>query len=334
MNAEPILKSTRQDRETRPKVGKDGDREAIASDDPRPWAHRSIHFEGSLDGEDLEAAERDEGEVLFTRHVPRKERQPGQPFRSWSVADVATWMLLTDLDCKEEVAHRIRCEEVDGLTLSAFEDHIQVKQGLGIALGKANKVWAALLELRQGTSPISQSYSPSRQDPISSAEDPRIDAKLQAELAQETEMYWKTFWGQRWNNMASTAPELTGSDPRGIDGYPDQGADDLEAQYLTYEFDVHVVREAQGPLSEIGLNINRGLTTCLRITRIKQGCIHDWNLKHPGSEVAVGDAIMSVNGKCGNAEVLVNEIRNSSAMHLVVQRRYLPDHVSRHATFT
>ena len=67
---------------------------------------------------------------------------------TWDPGQVAAWVLTLDIPGKETIAQAVTDEELDGDALLGFKDQIQVKAGLGIPMGKANKLWAAISELR------------------------------------------------------------------------------------------------------------------------------------------------------------------------------------------
>eukprot|EP01043_Picozoa_sp_COSAG02_P005161 COSAG02_NODE_138_length_34440_cov_16.694368_24_plen_855_part_00 len=70
------------------------------------------------------------------------------PTATWDPEQVGAWVLGLDIPGKEAISQAVVSEEVDGDALLGFKDQIQVKAGLGISTGKANKLWAAIEELR------------------------------------------------------------------------------------------------------------------------------------------------------------------------------------------
>merc|ERR1712187_1013040 len=70
----------------------------------------------------------------------------------------------------------------------------------------------------------------------------------------------------------------------------------------------------------IGIDINRNLRTCLRVTKLKDGPIKTWNAEHPEAMVQLEDRIISVNGERGGAEKLVTRIREDTRIEMVIHR--------------
>eukprot|EP01043_Picozoa_sp_COSAG02_P044729 COSAG02_NODE_4024_length_5890_cov_2.925574_1_plen_217_part_10 len=99
---------------------------------------------------------------LFDFGAPAAAAEPGRPpsadgmaeegtppaAAAWDPEQVGAWVLGLDIPGKEAISQAVVSEEVDGDALLGFKDQIQVKAGLGISTGKANKLWAAIGELR------------------------------------------------------------------------------------------------------------------------------------------------------------------------------------------
>ena len=67
----------------------------------------------------------------------------------WSVEEVAAWVLtLEEIDDLEAVAAKVREEKVDGFTLMAYKDKLEVKSDLSLRGGEAARLFAAIAQLR------------------------------------------------------------------------------------------------------------------------------------------------------------------------------------------
>jgi hypothetical protein len=74
-----------------------------------------------------------------------EEAEPPLP-AAWSAADVHAWARGCSLP--DGVADQLLAEEVDGETLLGLESKREVKESLGLPLGKAAKLWDKIVELR------------------------------------------------------------------------------------------------------------------------------------------------------------------------------------------
>ena len=67
----------------------------------------------------------------------------------WSVEQVAAWVLtLEEIDDLDGLAAKVREEEVDGVTLMAYTDKLEVKNDLSLTGGKATRLFLAVQQLR------------------------------------------------------------------------------------------------------------------------------------------------------------------------------------------
>ena len=67
----------------------------------------------------------------------------------WSVEEVAAWVLtLEEIDDLEAVAAKVREEKVDGFTLMAYKDKLEVKSDLSLRGGEAARLFAEIEQLR------------------------------------------------------------------------------------------------------------------------------------------------------------------------------------------
>jgi hypothetical protein len=78
--------------------------------------------------------------------VGSAEGIPPVDIATWSAEDVAAWARSAEFP--DGIAEKMLAEEVDGETLIAFESKQEVKEGLELPLGKANKVWQAIQKLK------------------------------------------------------------------------------------------------------------------------------------------------------------------------------------------
>eukprot|EP01043_Picozoa_sp_COSAG02_P047033 COSAG02_NODE_4466_length_5332_cov_3.159564_6_plen_301_part_01 len=74
-----------------------------------------------------------------------QEAEPPLP-ATWSAKDVHTWARGCNLP--DGVAEQLLADEVDGETLLGLESKREVKESLGLPLGKAAKLWDKIVELR------------------------------------------------------------------------------------------------------------------------------------------------------------------------------------------
>ena len=80
--------------------------------------------------------------------VGSAEGIPPVDIATWSAEDVAAWARSDSAEFPDGIAEKMLAEEVDGETLIAFESKQEVKEGLDLPLGKANKVWQAIQKLK------------------------------------------------------------------------------------------------------------------------------------------------------------------------------------------
>ena len=65
--------------------------------------------------------------------------------RTWTIEEVANWARGCDLP--DGIVEMLLAEEVDGATLLSFESKKDVKDSLGVSLGKAAKLWDRIVEI-------------------------------------------------------------------------------------------------------------------------------------------------------------------------------------------
>lgn len=59
---------------------------------------------------------------------------------------------------------------------------------------------------------------------------------------------------------------------------------------------------------------------CLKVKKVKEGLVSDWNSAHPDREVKAGDYMLEVNGVRGNTERLYEAIGSNITIDIVLSR--------------
>ena len=140
--------------------------------------------------------------VALLRNPPDEEGVPpvGLP-ATWTKEDVAEWVRGHPAGLPDGVAEKMQSEEVDGETLLAFASKHDVREGLGIPLGKAIKVWQAIEDLKtSGESSPAGGGAPS-------APPPGMDLIL-VPPGSDTYMHADSLIQSSWAKCASHAPVL------------------------------------------------------------------------------------------------------------------------------
>lgn len=76
----------------------------------------------------------------------------------------------------------------------------------------------------------------------------------------------------------------------------------------------------KGPGDVVGLDVDWGDTTKLRVTKIKAGLVSTWNSNNPDSQVQVGDYLTAINGKSGNSKELLQVVKDNSKLNITIFR--------------
>eukprot|EP00930_Biecheleria_cincta_P051445 TRINITY_DN36636_c0_g1_i1.p1 TRINITY_DN36636_c0_g1~~TRINITY_DN36636_c0_g1_i1.p1 ORF type:complete len:142 (+),score=34.90 TRINITY_DN36636_c0_g1_i1:124-549(+) len=85
------------------------------------------------------------------------------------------------------------------------------------------------------------------------------------------------------------------------------------------EFQVVVTKV--NPADRIGLDISAVGGKVLKVWKIKEGLVNDWNSgKGEEDQVKAGDAIVSVNGNRGSSDVLLDEVAKAPTLDMVFAR--------------
>merc|ERR1712217_996897 len=69
-----------------------------------------------------------------------------------------------------------------------------------------------------------------------------------------------------------------------------------------------------------GITYDASTGVSLVIETIADGCIKNWNIAHPDRIVKQGDRVISVNGQVGRAPQLLDFIKGSDALQLIIVR--------------
>mmetsp|Transcript_9667 Transcript_9667/g.17385 ORF Transcript_9667/g.17385 Transcript_9667/m.17385 type:complete len:133 (+) Transcript_9667:49-447(+) len=84
------------------------------------------------------------------------------------------------------------------------------------------------------------------------------------------------------------------------------------------EFEVNVSKSAE---HRIGLDISAVRGQVLKVWKVKQGLIEDWNNTQPEEMwVKTGDAVVEVNGIRGSSDNLLTEISQKSTLKMIFAR--------------
>lgn len=87
---------------------------------------------------------------------------------------------------------------------------------------------------------------------------------------------------------------------------------------------VRISNPSRSP-SALGVSVDHGDGATLRIEHIAAGgLLEQWNRAHPNEVLSVGDRIIGVNGKGGDAVVLINTMSRCHDLELVVRPQTLP----------
>lgn len=83
----------------------------------------------------------------------------------------------------------------------------------------------------------------------------------------------------------------------------------------------HVIVLERGPSGKWGIDVDFVVSgTCLRVSRVKEGAISQWNQENPEAAVEVGDLLVELNGVSGDSKELVKVICKADQLEMVVQK--------------
>mmetsp|Transcript_32383 Transcript_32383/g.69359 ORF Transcript_32383/g.69359 Transcript_32383/m.69359 type:complete len:150 (+) Transcript_32383:184-633(+) len=74
-----------------------------------------------------------------------------------------------------------------------------------------------------------------------------------------------------------------------------------------------------GEKEKIGLDVSR-VANGLKIKKIEDGLVKEYNLRNPDQTIQVGDLIVSVNGVAGGSNEILTAISTSSTLDIQIQR--------------
>lgn len=77
----------------------------------------------------------------------------------------------------------------------------------------------------------------------------------------------------------------------------------------------------RGPRGKWGIDVDFDVHgTCLRVSRVKDGAIADWNKEHPNEAVEIGDFLIEMNGISNDSKELVKVMCKADSLEMVVQK--------------
>mmetsp|Transcript_72006 Transcript_72006/g.112775 ORF Transcript_72006/g.112775 Transcript_72006/m.112775 type:complete len:155 (+) Transcript_72006:90-554(+) len=82
-------------------------------------------------------------------------------------------------------------------------------------------------------------------------------------------------------------------------------------------FKVNIVKNKG---SKLGMRLDHSDRTLLKVTRIGDGIIREWNAKNPAASVSVNDCIISINDKKGSAAELLEEIASRNSLDILFKK--------------
>lgn len=91
----------------------------------------------------------------------------------------------------------------------------------------------------------------------------------------------------------------------------------IQGEIGSFEFDINIYK---GPGDAIGIDVDGVDLENLRVNRIKPGLVSKWNEQNPNQEVREGDCLKEINGVRGNRQQLLEQIKSSKNMAIVVLR--------------
>lgn len=89
-----------------------------------------------------------------------------------------------------------------------------------------------------------------------------------------------------------------------------------EQEPLTYQVSIS---KSEGA-SKIGLDIAPSASKYLKVKKIKEGLVQEWNKQNPDTQVCEGDFIVEVNSVKGSVDDLLSVIARDVSLTLVLQR--------------
>merc|ERR1719272_1625345 len=67
-------------------------------------------------------------------------------------------------------------------------------------------------------------------------------------------------------------------------------------------------------LNRVSADIDYGDGKTLKIRRLRQGLLTEWNKQNPTQQVEVGDHMIDINGKTGDSRTLLHELLHSPVL--------------------
>ena len=91
----------------------------------------------------------------------------------------------------------------------------------------------------------------------------------------------------------------------------------LKGQRLPEEFTITLTKRKA---DIVGIDVDWGDMTRLWVSEIRPGLIAAWNKENPTQQICIGDAIVQINGIRGDSSALLEEVKNSQSLTLVIMR--------------
>mmetsp|Transcript_82422 Transcript_82422/g.129666 ORF Transcript_82422/g.129666 Transcript_82422/m.129666 type:complete len:145 (-) Transcript_82422:64-498(-) len=108
------------------------------------------------------------------------------------------------------------------------------------------------------------------------------------------------------------------AEPAVQDNPPPLKLADKEEPVVTRNPGEMTIQISKGGDDAVGLDVDWGDMQRLRITKVKEGLISKWNEAHPDQKVSVGDCIVQINGNRGNSKILLDQVKDSKNLEIVV----------------
>mmetsp|Transcript_104927 Transcript_104927/g.165587 ORF Transcript_104927/g.165587 Transcript_104927/m.165587 type:complete len:187 (+) Transcript_104927:67-627(+) len=72
--------------------------------------------------------------------------------------------------------------------------------------------------------------------------------------------------------------------------------------------------------SRVHVDVDYGNGKTLKVRRVKNGLVKEFNTEHPDKKVEVGDSFLVINGKFGDSKVLLNELLYAPTLEILVEK--------------
>mmetsp|Transcript_28442 Transcript_28442/g.45665 ORF Transcript_28442/g.45665 Transcript_28442/m.45665 type:complete len:298 (+) Transcript_28442:126-1019(+) len=84
----------------------------------------------------------------------------------------------------------------------------------------------------------------------------------------------------------------------------------------------HTIVLKRGATGKWGIDVDFVVNdgTCLRVSKVRDGAVADWNKEEPTRQIEVGDLLIELNGVSGNSKELIKVLSKAQQMEMVVQK--------------